>query len=74
MKKPKYCIICQKPFECYEVDKGGRGIRNSGKKRSSNSITCSKKCARDYQRIYNYMHIKIRQNIEKETYNQIIIK
>lgn len=43
----KYCKNCGREFECYDKP---RGSQHKRVKRSSNSVTCSKKCSASWKR------------------------
>jgi len=62
----KKCIICNKLYETYEVNKGGKimGIKSMKARRGRNTICCSKKCSW----IYSAFQPKERNEI-KEIHN-----
>lgn len=62
----KKCVVCLREFECYDYHRGAR----SSNKRRSNCITCSKKCAKMYNRVYEYVKAKFRQNEKKKINNR----
>ena len=55
----KYCIVCGK-----EIFRGKNG-RTIKTRRGHNSVTCSKKCARIYERVSNYIRCRNKQKSKK---------
>jgi hypothetical protein len=46
----KFCKNCGKPFETYPKKRKNSGLRFRILKRPVNSVTCSSKCSRGYNR------------------------
>ena len=60
----KKCIVCEKEFECYDSIHHGAGRKRISKRRV-NSVTCSKLCARTYERIRRSISCPLYTNIRK---------
>lgn len=53
----KQCIVCGGMYDAYDRSGiGGHGSRMKSSKRRSDSITCSPKCSKIYNRISNYLN------------------
>ena len=57
-KPREFCIICEN-----RINRTGRS-RNKPK-RAKHAVTCSKKCARVYRRVHDYLIYKVKSNMEK---------
>lgn len=58
------CIVCENPIHRSHNKKGIK------RRRSPNSVTCSKRCAKIYQRINVYVRVRMRNKREKEERNK----
>lgn len=59
------CIICEKEFEKYSKNYKSKGAR-AKTKRAKNSINCSRKCSKIYNRIHKHLYWLIEKKFEEK--------
>jgi len=62
MPQLKNCLICEKEIF--------RGRDPNRLKRNPNAVTCSKECAKKYNRVFQYVKMKIKRNNEEKPKTQ----
>jgi hypothetical protein len=65
MIEKRKCIVCGKEYQAYAKKHCSRH-RKTTAYRPSNAITCSKTCARNYNRVMHYIDRRLRKKYGQE--------